>query len=108
MVAGKSEEPIWNQLHGKVFFGTEQFADTIEVFLKDKEKIKELSRLERFVVRPNLGDIFGDEIKKETRDKNIYLAHVRYGYELKKIANFLNLHYSGVSRIFRRQRVPDQ
>ncbi len=108
VAAGKSEESIWGQLHGKVFLGTEQFADTIEVFLKDKEKIKELSKVERFVVRPKLGDIFGDETKKETRDKNIYLAHVRHGYELQKIANFLNLHYSGVSRICRRQREKDK
>jgi len=42
-----------------------------------------------------VGHIFGGEIKKKPLgEERIYVAHVRYGYTLREIGDFLRAHYS--------------
>ena len=73
------------------------------VFLKDKDKIKEVSKIQRYVARPKLSEIFADnKIRdKKTRNQATYLAYIRDGYTFKEIAEYLNLHYTTISRSVR-------
>ena len=81
--------------------GEEDFIEEEKEFLKGKGLIKEIPRIERFAGPPALSEIFGNMKTKPLKDKGIYVAHVQYGYTLKKIANFLGIHYSTISKLLK-------
>jgi DNA invertase Pin-like site-specific DNA recombinase len=64
-----------------------------------KKTIKEIPREQSLPLRPKLAEIFNGEITKKLRDEQIQKAHFQHGYLLKEIAEYLNIHYSTVSRI---------
>lgn len=72
--------------------------------MKGKERIKEIPRIERFVGRPPLKEIFGEIKTKSLEIKGMYAAHVQYGYTLKEIGDFLGIHYSTVSKLLKEVR----
>ena len=102
VITGIKKESPWKDLKGGTLLGKENFVEEVKEFLKGKEQIKEIPRMERFVGRPPLKEIFGDTRKGETRDERIYTAHVRYGYTLTEIGNFLGIHYSTVSKALKK------
>lgn len=90
----------WGKLQGQVLLGEEGFVMKLkELFLIDKEKIKEIPRRQRYVGRPSLGELFKQPEKKVQRNKNICGAHISYGYSLKEIADYLHIHYTTVSKV---------
>jgi len=50
--------------------------------------------MERFAGRPALKEILREIKKKPLSEARIYVAHVRYGYTLREIGDFLRSHYS--------------
>jgi len=60
--------------------------------------LKEIPRIQRYLNRPKLADIFLKESIKAERNKGIYAAHVRYGYRLNEISDYLGIHYTTVSK----------
>jgi putative transposase len=91
----------WETLKGQIFWGTDEFIKQLSGFLGEKENIKEVSRLQRYVARPSLGELFkGKERKAE--DKTIYAAYVLYSYTMKEIAEHLGFHYATISRAIKR------
>ena len=53
----------------------------------------------------DLGRLIRDEmgkIKEIKEKKEIYIAHIKYGYTFKEIADFLGIHYSTVSKALKR------
>jgi putative transposase len=42
--------------------------------------------------------LFEKADNKNERNKRIQIAHIKYGYTLKEIADYLGIHYSTVSR----------
>ncbi len=103
VLSGIGTEFSWNALKGQMLLGNNDFVQKLSVFLKDKDKIKEVSRIERYAARPKLSEIFADnKIRdKKTRNQTTYLAYIRYGYTFKEIAEYLNLHYTTISRSVR-------
>lgn len=63
-----------------------------------KDQIKEIPRNQRYVDRPSLEKIFEISKDKSERNSKIRKAHINYGYTLKEIADFLNIHYATASR----------
>ena len=53
----------------------------------------------RHASRPPLEDLLREELPRDVRNARILVAHTRYGYTMKAIADHLHLHYSTVSRI---------
>jgi hypothetical protein len=102
VLAGIRKESPWKHLKGRIFLGKENFIEEVKEFLKGKERIKEIPRMERFAGRPALSKIFGDTRKGVARDERIYTAHVRYGYTLTEIGDFLGIHYSTVSKVLKK------
>ncbi len=100
---GIGTEFQWNALKGQILLGNDDFVQKLSVFLKDKDKIKEVSRMKRYATRPKLTEIFaGNKIRdKKTRNQATYLASMHYGYSFKEIAECLNLHYTTISRVVR-------
>lgn len=102
VMAGIKEEAPWRELKGGIVLGKEIFVEKIKDLLSVKEKIKEIPRIERFATRFSFTEIFKKTRDREERDKNIHIAHVKYGYTLKEIGDYLGIHYSTVSKSLRK------
>jgi DNA-binding MarR family transcriptional regulator len=83
-----------------LFLGQENFIEEIKHLRRDKERLKEITR-------PALKEIFKAKDKK-SKDQVRYEAHLRYGYTLKEIAEYIDLHYSTVSRAIKKIEGEDE
>ena len=104
VMEGIDKESPWETLKGQIFYGTDEFIKQLSGLLDGKEKIKEVPRLQRYVARPSLSELFKGKKGKERKaeDKSIYAAYVRYGYTMKEIAEHLGFHYATISRAIKR------
>lgn len=97
VMAGLKEDSPWKNLKGQILLGEEGFVDKFKELLLDKELIREIPRRQRYLGRPELKAIF--EGKDQRKKKELmHRAHVRFGYTLKEVADYLGLHYTTVSR----------
>jgi len=96
---GDKEQP-WKKLVGQVFLGSEKFVACMLGLLEGKREIKEIPRSQRYPGRPPLNRLFADVQvgNRQQRNQRIAKAHIDYGYTLKKIADFLGVHYTTVSK----------
>ena len=99
---GIGKESPFNELKGRIILGKDRFIEKIREHIEKRGQIGEVSRVERFATRLRLDEIFEEGIDKGVRDRKIYIAHVRYGYKLKEIADYLGIHYSTVSKALKR------
>lgn len=102
--AGISKKPPWDELEGQILLGSKEFVRQFKDLLKEKENLIEIPRQQRYVGRPDIEEIFadGENITKTSRNDKIYEAHIKYGYTLKEVSDFLGLHYTTVSKVVRR------
>jgi len=56
--------------------------------IRGKEKLKEITRKQRYVTRPHLNRILKYKDKRP-KDQKIYKAYLQYGYNLKDIAEYI-------------------
>ena len=87
---------------GQVILGEEGFVEKFKDLIADKQRLREVSRQQRYVGRPSLEKLFQMNDSKTTRDRCIYEAHMKYGYTLKEIGDHLKIHYSTVSKVISR------
>lgn len=94
----------WKNLEQRAVIGSDEFMNKIKQFLKQTRNIKEISKKERFIDRPNLDKIFAkNNLKtKVKRNKFIYKSYSDYGYSLSEIGRHLNLHYSSISKVVKK------
>lgn len=99
----KAERSPWENLKGQICLGGESFLERLWKQVKERRAdLREIPRKQKDLVRPGLPRLFEDFLRrpdKEERNLAIYRAHVEMGYKLQEIADFLELHYSSVSRI---------
>ena len=86
-------------MKGQILLGDEKFIEEFKDILSGKEQIKEIPRRQRYVIRQTLQQIFKGTKNKADRNGQIYNAHVRFGYSLKEIADYLRIHYTTVSKV---------
>jgi REP element-mobilizing transposase RayT len=100
VLAGIKEKSPWRELKGQILLGGEGFTEKFKALLTKKEDIKEIPRIQRHAGRQRIADLFNKEKKvtRKVRNKRIYNAHIRYGYTLKEIAEYLGVHYTTVSK----------
>ncbi|HLF50201.1 MAG TPA: transposase [Methylomirabilota bacterium] len=60
--------------------------------------LREIPRAQRFAGRPPLSDIFSGVESRAVRDARCAVAVRLFGYTLRELADFLDLHYATVSR----------
>jgi REP element-mobilizing transposase RayT len=98
---GVEKSSPWESLRGQILLGDDKFVSGLEPYLKRIEKVTEVPRVQRFVERPSLEELFKDVVgkSKERRDRLIRNAHLRYGYTLAEIGRALGLHYSTISKV---------
>jgi putative transposase len=101
---GRQGESPWERLKGQILLGTEEFLARLRESLRGKDLLREVPRVQRYVGRPALAEIFrGEKGRREKRnDEIIYRAHVEHGYRMGEIAEHLGVHYTSVSRAIRR------
>lgn len=99
--AGRGEESPLKGVKGQLVLGRESFIDEIKRLMRGKEQLKEIPRVQRYITRPPLNEIFERKDKK-SKGKAMYNAHIRYGYTLKDIAEYSGVHYSTVSRAIKK------
>jgi len=104
VMEGINKKSPWETLKGQIFWGTEEFIKQLSDLLDEKESIKEVPRVQRYVARPPLRELFkGKKLKERTaEDRTIYDAYVRYGYTMREIAEHLGFHYATISRAIKR------
>jgi len=91
----------WEELQGQILLGEELFIDEHKDLLYDKQRVKEIPRIQRYLNRPKLSILFSKEYKKSERNKRIHQAHIQHGYTLKQIADHLGIHYTTVSKVIK-------
>lgn len=103
---GLHQQSPWGLLRGQVLLGEEKFVKGFKALLSDKDQVKEIPRQQRHVARPGLEELFQKRVSGKQRNKNIYAAHMKYGYKLYEIANYLQIHYTTVSKIIAKEEGP--
>ncbi|HOP41010.1 MAG TPA: transposase [Geobacteraceae bacterium] len=93
-------ESPWEKLAGRIVLGAEAFVEHIQASLGKQKELPEIPRIQRHVGRPSLEELIprGSFSKKE-RNRLICLAHTKYGYRLKEIAQAIGVHYTTVSKV---------
>ena len=74
--------------------------------IRGKEKLKEITRKQRYVTRPPLNEIL--KYQDKLKDQAMYETYLQYGYILKDIAEYIGVHYSTVSRVIKRIESEDE
>ncbi|MEA2022262.1 MAG: transposase [Candidatus Caldatribacteriota bacterium] len=96
----KAASPL-KSVKEQLILGKESFTSKIEHLLQGKEKLKEIPRKQRYITRPPLNAVLKFRDKKE-RNQVMYIAHLQYAYTLKEIAEYLNIHYTTVSKVVKK------
>ncbi len=100
--AGLGEKGPWKNLKGRFILGRDQFVEKMEQYIDKKKTIRELPKVERFVARKKLSEIFNEVKLHQERESKMYSAHIEHGYTQAEIANYLSVHYSTVSKAIKR------
>ncbi|MCX5803434.1 MAG: transposase, partial [Proteobacteria bacterium] len=100
VIKGIKKETPWKNLKGQIFLGEKRFIEKCKTVLTEKNELKEVPRNQRHMDRPRLEELFksGKKKSKVLRNKIMYDAHVKCGYTLKEIADYLKIHYTTVSK----------
>ncbi len=89
--------------HRGVILGGRAFIERIAELIESKKIEKEIPKRQRYAMKLPLHDVFqGRTGNKKELDALISRAYVDYGYNQKEIADYLGVHYSGVSRAIQR------
>ena len=102
--AGLGISSPWEALKGQCILGDKEFEEKLKPALKDKSALKEITRVDRFALRPSLEDIFVNTLEKgkDVRNGLIRKAHLDYAYTLSDIGRYLGLHYTTISNIIKK------
>ena len=99
---GLNKKNPLEDVKGGVVLGGKEFIEKIQEHLNKKDNFKEIPSRERYLNRPSLKCIFSGFKGLKDRNAKIYLAHQKHGYTLTEIGVHLGLHYSVISRAFKK------
>ncbi|KPK67074.1 hypothetical protein AMJ87_13975 [candidate division WOR_3 bacterium SM23_60] len=100
---GIGQDSLWDAVKGQLVLGGAEYVRSIRKELKNKKEVSEIPKIQRYVDRPSLEEMFGKGKYGNAhiiRDDIMKAYH--YGYTMREIAERLGIHYSTVSRMIRR------
>lgn len=90
-------------INGQVIIGDEGFRKQFDDFLSHYKHIKEFTKKQRFNNKPSLNKLFSKKTSNKSNRKHMVLEAIEiHGYSQKQIADYLNLHYSTISKIIKK------
>ena len=94
----------WDDLKGQAILGDKEFEEKLKPLLRDKSSLKEITRIDRYALRPSLENIFINIQGKSKQERNelIRKAHLDCGYTLTEIGKHVGLHYTTISNIIKK------
>ena len=100
---GIKQESIWEAVRAQSILGEEEFTATLTDYLRGKKDIAELPKSQRYIDRPSLENIFSKNTLKDIskRNRKISEAVRRHGYRQREVADYLEMHFTSISRILR-------
>ena len=102
---GIGKDALWEELKGQSLLGVEGFIEGLLPYVAEKTEMREIPRGQRYVGRPSLENLFKEARRaKSHRDRAICKAVEQHGYSQVEVADFLNLHYSTVSRLLKQEK----
>jgi putative transposase len=105
IISGKGVDFPLDEIVGQLILGSEKFLRDINRKIGEKNiyEIKEYPRGQRLSSEPKLDDIFQKEMRAgKSRDEIIYSIYYDRDYTQKEIAEYLDIHYTTISRIIKR------
>jgi putative transposase len=101
--SGIRQESIWKALRAQSILGKDEFTTTLMDYLRGKRDIPELPKIQRYADRPSLTQIFSGRIVQDIgkRNEKIQEAVQQYGYRQREVADYLDMHFTSISRILR-------
>ena len=89
-------------MKSRIVHGSNGFLSSVEDLFRQKERLQEIPRIQRFAARPSLRELFSESLS----DPEVVMkAYLYYHYTLKEIGNYLGMHYATVSRLVKRYKV---
>ena len=103
MKEGITQGSPWEHLKGQCLLGSEQFISALKRPLQKQKDFAEIPKQQRRFNRPSLDKLFGtqDSLSKTRRNKVIHQAIMDHGYTQSELSDYLKLHYSTISRLFK-------
>jgi hypothetical protein len=95
---------IWDELRGQSLLGAEEFVERLLPYVEEKREIREVPKGQRYLGKPPLNELFGSAPKRIRRNQVIFQAVHNHGYSQIELADFLQLHYSTISRIIKSRK----
>lgn len=101
VLGGIAEKGIWKKVKGQSLLGDDDFVDTLIGYVKRYEKAEEIPKVQRYLGRPHLNELFKEIIfnNRQSRNRKIIEAIYDHGYSQKEVADHLGKHYTTISRI---------
>ncbi len=98
--SGRRTKSIWEKVQHQSLLGEKDFAESLKGYVKGYDEIQEIPRKQRFMNRPSLQELFENTTaNKKKRNEKIQTANYEHGYSQKEIADYLEMHYSTISRL---------
>lgn len=98
---GKMSNNPWCELKQQVFLGDDAFVDEMQIYIKHGTDLSEIPKSQRRPPHKPLAHYFSDNCPRE---ESIFKAYASGRYTQIKIAEYLGLHYSSISKILTKQR----
>jgi hypothetical protein len=100
---GIGAESIWKDLRAQSVLGEGDFIESVIDYVKGRREIPEIPKSQRFMNRPDLREVFRENVLRDKRKRNerIVEAVQEYGYTQREVADHLGMHFTSVSRILR-------
>ncbi|GBE06379.1 MAG TPA: helix-turn-helix domain-containing protein [Nitrospirae bacterium] len=103
VMAGIGSERIWNNVQGQSILGKEDFVEGLIDYVKGFRDVKEIPRSQRYVSRPGLDVLLGENIQgdRKKRNEKVREAVQKHGYSQKEVADHIGIHYSVISKLLK-------
>ncbi len=94
---------VWDSLRAGCLIGSDSFVASMRSHLLETPVDQNVLRRERDAARPGLDELFANVIDRVDRDHRIHEAVRLHHYKLREVADHLDLHFSTISVIAKRQ-----
>ena len=104
VIDGLNLASVWVHLRGKLLLGSPEFVKEMDARLSEANHDDDIAKCQRLFNRPALRSLFDGKAiwDKAARNTAIAQAYLKYEYTMKAIADHLDLHYSTVSAIIKK------